>query len=276
MRSVPLRLRYGLASFVIIIFILSSTVVFSAVAVAQQRYVAPRINEPLDEGRRIVLKGNVHPLARTQFEIAAAPANLPMDRMLLVLKRSPEQETALLKLLDDQQDKSSPDFHKWLTPEQFGQQFGPADSDIHAVTAWLEAHGFEVAQVNKGRTVIEFSGTAAQVREAFHTGINKYVVKGKAHWANANDPEIPAALAPVVAGVHSLHNFYAQPQLVMSREKVRATVAAGRPPQVNFSKRRPRLGTGGLCRDLQRQPRSFERNQRTRPDCCSCSAEQLV
>ena len=182
-----------------------------------------------------MLKGNIHPLARTQFEVAAAPAELAMDRMLLVLKRSPEQEAALLKLLDDQQDKSSPDFHKWLTPEQFGQQFGPADSDIHAVTSWLQAHGFEVAQVSKGRTVIEFSGTAAQVQEAFHTAIHKYVVNGKAHWANANDPEIPASLAPVVAGVHSLHNFYAQPQLVMSPERMRAKLAAGRPPQVNFS-----------------------------------------
>jgi subtilase family serine protease len=232
MRSVPLRMRRSAVS---LVSLLAFTPFLSTVATAQQRYVAPRINEPLNEGRRIVLKGNIHPLARTQFEVAAAPASLPMDRMLLVLKRSPEQETELLKLLDDQQDKSSPDFHKWLTPEQFGQQFGPADSDIHAVTSWLETHGFEVARVSKGRSVIEFSGTAAQVRETFHTGINKYVVNGRAHWANANDPEIPASLAPVVAGVHSLHNFYAQPQLVMSREKVRATVVAGRPPQVTFS-----------------------------------------
>ncbi len=231
MRPVPLRLRRSIVS---LVWIASSALFLSTPATAQQRYVAPRIHEPLDEGRRIVLKGNVHPLARAQFQVAGAPADLPMDRMLLVLKRSPEQEAALLKLLDDQQDKSSPDFHKWLTPEQFGQQFGPADSDIHAVTSWLQAHGFEVAQVSKGRSVIEFSGTAAQVEEAFHTAINKYVVKGKAHWANANDPEIPASLAPVVAGVHSLHNFYAQPQLVMSGERVRAKVTPGRPPQVNF------------------------------------------
>lgn len=232
MRPVPLRLQRSIVS---LLWIVSSALFLSTPGTAQQRYVAPRINEPLDEGRRIVLKGNIHPLARAQFQVSGAPADLLMHRMLLVLKRSPEQEAALLKLLDDQQDKSSPDFHKWLTPEQFGQHFGPADSDIHAVTSWLEAHGFQVAQVSKGRSVIEFSGTAAQVKEAFHTAINKYVVKGKAHWANANDPEIPASLAPVVAGVHSLHNFYAQPQLVMSPERMRAKLAAGRPPQVNFS-----------------------------------------
>ena len=182
----------------------------------------------MDDGRRILLKGNVHPLARPQFDVALAPPNLPMDRMLLVLKRSPEQQTALLKLLDDQQDKTSASYHKWLTPEQFGQQFGPADADIQAVTSWLQSHGFQVARVAKGRTMIEFSGTAAQVQEAFHTAIHKYVVNGESHWANANDPEIPAALAPVVAGVHSLHNFYAKPQLVLSKPALHGYASARR------------------------------------------------
>lgn len=227
MRSVPLRLRFGIRLVVLL--------VVSTLGAAQQHYVSPLITEPVEEGRRMVLKGNVHPLARSAFEVAAAPPDLPMERMLLVLKRSEEQETALAKLLDDQQDKSSPDYHKWVTPAQFGQQFGPADSDIQAVTSWLQGHGFSIAEVSKGRTVIEFSGTAAQVQETFHTAIHKYVVKGKAHWANASDPDIPAALAPVVAGVHSLHNFYAQPQLVISGEKVRATVRPGPPSQVTLS-----------------------------------------
>jgi hypothetical protein len=239
MRSIPLRLRWRRVP---IFCLLVSAVFLSMPALGQQRFVAPRITEPVNEGQRIVLKGNVHPLARTQFRVAAAPANLPMDRMLLVLKRSPEQEAALRKLLDDQQDKSSPDFHKWLTPELFGQQFGPADADIQSVTSWLQAHGFEIAKVSKGRTVIEFSGTAAQVKETFHTAINKYVVSGKSHWANERDPEIPAALAPVVAGVHTLHNFYAQPQVLLSKEKISAKIQPGPRPQVSFSSTVQALG----------------------------------
>src|SRR5580704_5391646 len=137
MRSVSLRLRCSIVWLVFLSALIASTVVLSTLAAAQQKYVAPRIDEPLDEGRRTVLKGNIHPLARAQFGVAAAPPNLRMDRMLLVLKRSSEQESALLKLLDDQQDRFSPDYHQWLTPEQFGQQFGPADSDIQAVTSWL-------------------------------------------------------------------------------------------------------------------------------------------
>ena len=193
--------------------------IFCTAALAQQNYVRPRIAGPIEEGQTVRLKGNTHPLARAQFDVEVAPPNLPLDRMLLVLKRSPEQHTALLKLLDNQQDKSSASYHKWLTPEQFGQEFGPADSDIQAVVSWLRSHSLQVAPVTKGRTMIEFSGTAAQVQETFHTAIHKYETGGESHWANANDPEIPAALSPVVAGVHTLHNFRAKPLIVMSDER---------------------------------------------------------
>ena len=166
----------------------------------------PLITQPVDETQLTILKGNTHPLARLQFDLGTAPATLPMQRMLLVLKRSPEQESALEKLLDAQQDKSSPSYHKWLTPDEFGKQFGPTDADIQTITAWLQSHGFQVGST-KGRTVLEFSGSASQVLETFHTTIHKYIVNGEQHWANANDPSIPTALTPAVAGIDSLHNF---------------------------------------------------------------------
>ena len=185
--------------------------------------VTSRITQRIDENQLMRLKGNTYPLALPQYDRGAAPAGLPMERMLLVLKRSPGQETALATLLGSQQDKSSPNYHKWLTPEQFGQQFGPADQDIQTISAWLQSHGFQVNQVAKGRMMIEFSGDAAQVQQAFHTTIHKYVVKGEEHWANSSDPQIPVALAPVVAGVNTLHNFPRQPlyhaEGVMSRSK---------------------------------------------------------
>jgi hypothetical protein len=177
------------------------------------------ITQPIDESKLTTVKGNTYPLARAEFDRGAAPLDLPMQRMLLVLKRTPEQEAALDSLLDQQQDKSSPNYHAWLTPEQFGQQFGPADQDIAAITAWLQSHGFQVAKVSNGRTVIEFSGTAAQVQEAFHTSIHKYNVEGADHWANSTDPQIPTALTPAVAGVATLHNFVKHPNLVNTGQR---------------------------------------------------------
>src|SRR5271163_4811412 len=194
----------------------------------------PLIVQPIDESQLTVLHGNTYPLARPQFDLGTAPATLPMQRMLLVLKRSPQQEAALRKLLDDQQDKASPSYHKWLAPAQYGKQFGPTDADIQTITSWLQSHGFEVG-TTKGRTVLEFSGSASQVQEAFHTTIHKYIVNGEQHWANASDPQIPTALTPAVAGVFTLHNFIKKPAIHFTRQTVSARVRQGRSPSLTFS-----------------------------------------
>ena len=123
------------------------------------------------------------------------------------MQRSPDQESDLRQLLEDQLTNNSPKHHAWLTPEQFGAQFGPVDADIQATTDWLNSMGFHGIKVGPGRTVIEFSGNAGQVRAAFHTEMHRYLVQGALRFANSSDPLIPAALAPVVAGVVSLHSF---------------------------------------------------------------------
>jgi subtilase family serine protease len=176
-------------------------------ALAQQPPVTPLVRGPIDESVLTVLRGNIYPLAVAKYDRGVAPDSLPMERMLLVLKRSPDQENALRKLLDAQQNSASPSYHKWLTPEEFGKQFGAGDADVETLLAWLTQHGFGPTAVSKGRTVIEFSGTAKQVRDAFHTEIHEFVVDGKSHWANISDPQIPTALTGLVAGVNTLHNF---------------------------------------------------------------------
>jgi hypothetical protein len=173
------------------------------------------VTAPVNESQMLVLHGNTPPLARTEFDRGAAPATLPMENIQLVLKRSPEQEAALAELLREQQDPSSPNFHKGVTPEEFGARFGASDHDIQAVTSWLQSHGLQILEVSPGRNIIQFSGTAAQVGAALHTSIHSYVVKGEQHWANSSEPQIPAALGDVVAGVNTLHNFRRKP---MSRK----------------------------------------------------------
>lgn len=185
---------------------------FSAVRLTAQATNFPPeprvlVTQAVDDFQRAVLHGNTHPQVRFATDQGGAPASLPMQRMILVLNRSAEQESTLRTLLDEQQTKGSPNYHQWLTPEQFGKNFGPADSDMNTVEAWLESHGFKVDSVSKGRTTIEFSGTAGQVQDAFQTEIHSYLINGESHWANATDPSIPSALAPVVRGVMSLHNF---------------------------------------------------------------------
>lgn len=176
-------------------------------ATAQAAAVPARITQAIDEARMVQLKGNVHPLARTEFDQGAVGNATPMKRMMLLLQRSPEQEAALQQFMAEQMSKESPNFHKWLTPEDFGRRFGPADADIQTVTGWLASQGFSGIRVNRGKTVIEFSGNVGQVRNTFRTEIHKFVVDGENRQSNVSDPQIPAALAPVVAGIVSLHNF---------------------------------------------------------------------
>ena len=176
--------------------------------VSGQSGAASRISAAIDNTRLVALRGNVHPMTRIANDRGAAPASLSLDHMLLVLQPSADQEVALQSLLAQQQTPSSPNYHKWLTPEQYGQQFGASAQDIQKISSWLQSQGFQVNQVARGGNLIDFSGNAGELQQAFHSAIHRYVLSnGEEHWANATDPQIPAALAPVVGGIASLNNF---------------------------------------------------------------------
>jgi hypothetical protein len=169
---------------------------------------AALIHEAVNESRRTVLKGNTRVASARALDMGEAPASTAADRMLLLLKRSPERETALQTMIESLHDHNSPNFHHWMTPQQFGSQWGAAEADVEVVTAWLKSHGFEVQGPTAGRTAIEFSGSTGQIKEAFGTSIHTYRVDGELHHANIADPSIPAALSPVVAGISSLNDFH--------------------------------------------------------------------
>jgi len=167
-----------------------------------------------DGEARVSLVGNTHPLARPEFDRGPASPEMAADRMLLILRRSPQQEDALQAWLTSVQNPVSPEYHKFVTPEQFGKLYGPGDVELDTIKVWLKTQGFAVDHVNKGRTAIEFSGTVSELQEAFHTSIHKYLIGDQVHLANASDPSIPVSLAPVVAGIANLNDFKPTPNIV--------------------------------------------------------------
>jgi hypothetical protein len=177
----------------------------------QQPPVPSRISGPVDDAVRVTIPRSMHPMAQAKFDRGPVEPGAPMERMILVLGISPEQEHQLRTFLDSQQTKGSPDYHHWLTPQEFGQKFGPSAQDLQQATAWLQSQGFNVGAIARSGRWIEFSGTAAQVKQAFRTEMRTFQVEGKLHTANNADISIPAALAPVVQGVASLHNFVKKP-----------------------------------------------------------------
>jgi len=175
---------------------------------AQAQVPGRQIAGVIEESSRIALAGNTRPEARAKKnDRGAVPDSLALAHMQLLLRRSPVQEHALEQLIDQLHDRASPNYHHWLSASEFGQEFGLGTEDVHTVTGWLAGHGFRINAVYANRMMIDFSGTAAQVREAFKTQIHYLNVKGARHIANVSDPQIPSALAPAVTGVVSLNDF---------------------------------------------------------------------
>ncbi len=168
-------------------------------------------NVIVDESDRVVLHGNVHPMARPESDIGATDPSVPMKRMILLLKLTPEKLANRDRLLAEQLDSSSPNFHHWLTPEEYGKRFGRSSEEIAIVKKWLVSHGFTIDQEAKGGNWINFSGTVAEVERAFQTRIHDYHIEGHNYYANSIDPSIPHAIADLVAGPVSLNNFPYKP-----------------------------------------------------------------
>jgi len=173
----------------------------------------PLVRGAVDDAVRVTLVGNVHPMAQAQYDQGCVEDSFATERLTLILKRSKGREQALNQYLQDAHMPGTANYHKWLTPDEFGRRFGAADSDVAALTAWLESHGFAVNKVHPGRVAIEFSGNAAQVATAFHTEIHRYSIQGKTEFANSSDPQIPAAFGPLVAGIAPMHSFRAAPTI---------------------------------------------------------------
>ena len=186
---------------------------WSQVAITSVRPVA-RVTDRVDAAVTTRIAGT-HPAAVDGAAVKNhVDSSSAMSEMKLVLNSSEAQIAALRSLGDEQQDKTSPNYHKWLTPETFGQYFGPAPADVAKVTAWLQDQGFTVNSVARSNRIITFSGTAGQVEAAFHTQMNHVTVAGEGHISNTTDIAVPAALAPVVMGVASLNNLFAKSNVV--------------------------------------------------------------
>jgi subtilase family serine protease len=165
------------------------------------------INEPIDESRLIAFRGNTRPEANAQNDRGRVDDALPIEHMLLQLKRAPALEQQFDQYIDSLTDRTSPNFRQWMTAAEQGQQYGLAQQDLDAVSSWLKSYGFAVDTIYPNQMVIDFSGTAGEIRQAFHTEIHNLEVRGEHHIANMSDPQIPAALVAVVVGVVSLHDF---------------------------------------------------------------------
>jgi pseudomonalisin len=215
-------------SFVLFVAVLA----LNSLALAQTASPQNRITRPIVDQDSVTLLGNTHPLARPEFDRGPIAAEAQLQRMVLVLEPDAAQQSELDALVEAQHTPGSPYYHQWLTPAEYGARFGASASDVAQIGAWLQSRGFTVEPIGAGRRVIVFSGNAGQVADTFHTEIHQYLVNGQLHIANAQDPQIPRALASVVSGVLSLHDFRKRSQISSVR---RVTIGVAGEPSPEYT-----------------------------------------
>src|SRR6516225_686886 len=203
--------------------VIAALFLLSSLVLAQQTQQR-RIVRPVNNATTVRLQGTMHPRVLAGVDRGPVAATMPLQRMTLVFSRTPEQQAAVDQLLTEQQDPNSVNYHKWLTPEDFGDRFGLSQADIDVVSAWLTAQGFRVEEVARARDWIAFSGIAAQVEAAFRAPIHSYLVAGETHFAPSADLSIPDAFAGIVAGVTGLHDFAPRPRNIIAKPRVTSSI----------------------------------------------------
>ncbi len=197
--------------------------ILAAPALAQRN----RITESVRSSKRAALAGHVPAQARAENDRGRVAAGMRMRSLSLVLKPSADQQAGLDHLLAAQQDPASPEYHHWLTPEEYAARFGVSTDDLARITAWLQSQNLTVTGTARARNYVTFSGTAQQVEGAFATEIHQYQVNGETYFSNATDPSLPEALTVVVQEIRGLNDFRMQPRSVVRRPVAQYTSSRG-------------------------------------------------
>jgi subtilase family serine protease len=186
------------------------------------------VTTSIDDTATVVLPGNHAPAIADAVDNGALDPAHVLPHVILALKRSSALQAGFDALVQAQQTRGSPSYHRWITLAQL-RDIGPAQADIDKVTSWLRAHGLTVNAVSPSGMTIDFSGTAAQIGATFHTALHRYTLHGQTHTANTADVAIPVALAPVVGGV-TLSNFFPRPNAVPTKPLFTIRLGQGETP----------------------------------------------
>ena len=201
------------------IFVLSFfALLFAAGVVQAQTQAQSRILTPIKNEERFTVAGSTSPLLKASVDNGRMTGGQNLGRMLLMLSPTADQDQQAADLIAALHDSSSPSYHKWLTPAQYGQQFGVGAEDAAKVQQWLQTQGMTVHEISQSRRFIVFSGTVGQVEQAFSTEMHTYSYKNTKFIANSTEVQIPAALAQVVKGVVRLHSDPRLPNLKIGQK----------------------------------------------------------
>jgi hypothetical protein len=181
---------------------------------------ADMVVAPVDPGNRVSLAGHRPAWASAQNDLGAVPADVTLGQFELVLARSPQQQQAFDRFLQELQDPASPNYHQWLTPAEVGQRFGASQHDLDEVTNWLQSSNLRLVSIANSRMRIQFSGTASDVGNAFGAVMHYYSVGSEQRFSIASEPQIPVALTSIVKSISGLYTITFTPNHVSGSVQV--------------------------------------------------------
>ena len=201
-----------LGSATLTVLLIGCAISFLAASGSRQKASGDRILYAVDSAQTAPVRGSAHPLARAKFDQGRISPEHQLSNVAFTFRLSASQQADLQQLLREQQDRSSPNYRRWLTPEQYAARFGMTSNDLAKVTSWLQTQGLTVNGVSRSRNEISFSGSVGQVEYALKTELHRYSINGEQHMANASDVSLPDAFASEVIGVRGLNDFHPKPR----------------------------------------------------------------
>lgn len=150
------------------------------------------------------LKGHVLPNVRHLAPLGRV-SNTQQLRLAIGLSLpNQEQLTAFLGQL---YDPANPNYHHYLTPQEFTERFGPSASDYQAVIDFAAANGFKIVKTNSNRMLVDVIANAAQIEKSFGINLNVYQhpTEARRFYAPDREPSVPANLA--IVDISGLNNY---------------------------------------------------------------------
>src|SRR6266496_5637533 len=177
-------------------------VVFSLLLIAGS-LLAMRIVVRADQNQRSLLSGHTVPLIQQAHLLRATDATQQLNLSIgLKLRNSSDLDNLLSAIYNPQ----SPQYHQYLTPDQFNQLFAPTADQVQQVVSFLQSQGLTITGVAPNNLLIDATGSVAQVQQTFNVQINNYQSGNHTFFANTTPPSVPSSISELITSIGGLDN----------------------------------------------------------------------
>src|SRR5271166_991432 len=120
-------------------------------------------------------------------------------------------KAALDDLVRQMYQPGSPNYHHFLTHQQYRSQFAPSAADAAQVREYLTAHNLTATSADKYNHYVVAQGRVSDVQNAFSVQLNRVNLKGQLHRVSSASATISGPIGELIQGVTGLSDFAPSP-----------------------------------------------------------------